>query len=141
MPLDGVVEVTLVMLAFSAMTAMIALSMSLKFRRTIGSVIWTVAVVGAAALGASACGLVGARNIPLAGPLLGMVSPFVAIEMAISPHEVAVSSLEAVESMGSFRAVVLVECLFVTGLYCLFVWGMYRSMVKTFDMTIRRQSR
>jgi hypothetical protein len=28
-----------------------------------------------------------------------------------------------------------------TGAYALVVWSMYKSMVKNFDMTIRRQSR
>jgi hypothetical protein len=28
-----------------------------------------------------------------------------------------------------------------TGAYTLIVWGMYKSMVKNFDMTIRKQSR
>ena len=37
------------------------------------------------------------------------------------------------------RLVVFITTMVVSGVYCLIVWGMYRSMVKNFDMIIRRQ--
>jgi hypothetical protein len=44
-------------------------------------------------------------------------------------------------SVASARVVVLVFSWIATGVYALIVWTMYKSMVKNFDMTIRRQSR
>jgi hypothetical protein len=37
--------------------------------------------------------------------------------------------------------IVLILSWVATGAYALLVWTMYKSMVKNFDMTIRRQSR
>ena len=49
-------------------------------------------------------------------------------------------------SMGSgdeatARTVVFIVSWIAVGVYLLVVWSMYKSMVKNFDMTIRRQSR
>lgn len=143
MPLEAVPELAVGMLAFCAMTVMTALTMSLKVRRTVGAVIWSVAIVGTVGLGATACGLVSAESIPTVGPMLGMASPYVAISLAIAPHEVAQRTFEEMNTPtgSSFRVVLLVQSAIAAAIYCLIVWGMYSSMVKNFDMTIRRQSR
>jgi hypothetical protein len=44
------------------------------------------------------------------------------------------------EEAGS-RTVVFIVSWIAVGVYLLVVWSMYKSMVKNFDMTIRRQSR
>ena len=41
----------------------------------------------------------------------------------------------------SSRTVVFIVSWIAVGVYTLVVWSMYKSMVKNFDMTIRRQSR
>jgi hypothetical protein len=43
--------------------------------------------------------------------------------------------------VGWARFAVFVCGLIATGAYAAVVWGMYKSMVKNFDMTIRRQQR
>lgn len=144
MTLEGVLELALVMLAFCAFTVMIALTMSLKVRRTIGAVIWAVAIIGTAALGSGACGKVSAENVPLVGELLGMVSPYVAVMMSTAPHEVlgdTFREMAAPDGYASLRVRLAVHSLIAAGGYALAVYMMYSSMVKSFDMTIRRQSR
>ena len=37
------------------------------------------------------------------------------------------------------RIVIALMTLICAGLYCLAIWGMYKSMVRNFDMIIRRQ--
>ena len=39
------------------------------------------------------------------------------------------------------RVIILIFSWIATGLYALLVWTLYKSMVKNFDMTIRKQSR
>jgi hypothetical protein len=40
---------------------------------------------------------------------------------------------------GVARVLLTVFVIVSSGVYCMIVWGMYRSMVKNFDMIIRRQ--
>jgi hypothetical protein len=62
--------------------------------------------------------------------------------LLINPREVAgnnfygASGLEADES----RLLIFFAGWAATALYAFIVWGMYKSMVKNFDMTIRRQA-
>lgn len=141
-PVEAVAELALTMLALSAFTVMIALTMSLKVRTTIAAVLWTVTVVATAALGASACGFVSVRNLGYAGPAVVAASPYVAAAAAIAPHEMAENSFsDADMTMPVFRSLMLIMSVVATGVYALIVWGMYNSMVKSFDMIIRRQSR
>lgn len=140
MPIEAVVELAAVMLAFCALTAMIALSMSLRIRRTVGAVIATVGLVGALALFGAVIGVVMAENLAIVGPLLAMVSPYSAIALVTSPHRVGLDTLREM-SPPHFRVLVLVYGAIVVVGYVGFVAGLYKSMVKTFDMIVRRQSR
>ncbi len=142
MPIEAVLELALVMLAFCAATIMIALTMSLKVRGTIGAVIGSVAIVGTAALGSTACGRVSAETIPVVGPLVGMASPFVAIALAVSPHQVLGREFNYLPAeLSRLRWLLLAFSFGSAAAYALVVYGLYSSMVKSFDMVIRRQSR
>ena len=82
--------------------------------------------------------------------MVAAFSPFTAICMLISPEEYAKSAFGP--PSGFFyagtpdhsplwvgRLVVAFSIVLSATTYCLIVWGMYRSMVKNFDMIIRRQ--
>ena len=140
MPPEAVLELAVCMLTFCALTVMIALGMSLKVRRTISAVIGAVAVVGVLAFGAGACGMAGVNTIPVIGPLLAMFSPYVVVALVTSPHTVA-DDVFARSGPLAFRIAILIHSLLAAGAYSLIVWTSYKSMVKTFDMIVRKQSR
>ncbi len=140
MALEGVLELALSMLGFCALAAMIALTMSLKFRRTTWAVITTVLVVGVTALGGGAFGHLSADEIPLLGPLIALASPYVAVSITTAPHDVISETMVTSDPL-SLRLTMVVQSIAAAGGYAALVWGMYSSMVRSFDMTIRRQSR
>jgi len=127
-------------LTFCALTAMIALNMSLKVRGTINAVMITVAVVAAIALGGGALAMMGLNNLGGVGPVMASLSPYVMVSVFTSPHTVAADALRGT-SMEAFRIQVCVLSILGAGGYALMVAILYHSMVKTFDMIIRKQSR
>jgi hypothetical protein len=60
--------------------------------------------------------------------------------MLINPYQFAERTFQGTDQSGNRLTIFVGTCIAVTG-YTAIVWGMYRSMVKNFDMTIRRQQR
>jgi hypothetical protein len=75
--------------------------------------------------------------------VLGSFSPFTVMTILIDPWTYGGRTFEAPtpDDLFTARAVVFIFSWIATGAYALIVWQMYKSMVKNFDMTIRRQSR
>ena len=85
---------------------------------------------------------------PPAHSTIGSFSPFTVMTVLINPYRFAERNYQADPTYGfgnsdiaSSRLVVFVVSWIAVGVYALVVWSMYKSMVKNFDMTIRRQSR
>ncbi len=73
---------------------------------------------------------------------VGTFSPFTLLTILIDPQQFAGPAFSGPQSDPSgARVVAFVVCVVALALYSLGIWSMYRSMVKNFDMTIRRQSR
>jgi type IV secretory pathway TrbF-like protein len=70
-------------------------------------------------------------------------SPFTLLALLIDPYTIAenIFSGRYGASPESARAMMFVSAILGTAAYATIVWVMYKSMVKNFDMTIRRQSR
>jgi hypothetical protein len=92
------------------------------------------------------CGFAAARNIQFLGSIVALCSPFSSICVLIDPSTFAPADFgdRANPTYGGDmatigRVVLFTTTLVVAAVYCLIVWGMYRSMVKNFDMIIRRQ--
>jgi hypothetical protein len=77
------------------------------------------------------------------GPVVSMASPFTGICVLIDPAGYAPKDFDAGAYNGSplwiGRMILLIATMAASGAYCGIVYGMYRSMVKNFDMIIRRQ--
>jgi hypothetical protein len=85
---------------------------------------------------AGLCGFTATKNMGYFGPVVAAFSPFTAIEVLIDPNTYA---MDAYKNELAGRLTFFFSILVAAGVYCLLVWGMYRSMVKNFDMVIRRQ--
>ncbi len=121
---------------FIAFCVMVGLQWSLKSRSAISSVIATVGVVAALAGLLGACGWMASREIPVIGPVLGSLNPASALFAAVSPATGATATLE--QGMGQLRTTVIVGSIISALAYSAIVYGMLVSMVRTFDMTVRR---
>jgi hypothetical protein len=122
------------------------MQMSLRCRTTVTAVMASVGIVVGVCAALGACGynaLEGTNN--QIGLVLGSFSPFTLLTLLINPYEFAGELFGVNQSYGSDETNSRVLMFFFTfvavGAYTAVVWSMYRSMVKNFDMTIRRQSR
>lgn len=130
-----------------AFAAILGMQMSLRCRRTVMAVMSSVGIVMGASVGMGLCGsqIVDARAMSSIGLVFGSFSPFTLMTLLIDPRSFASEQFgfntgDPTATSGP-RILVFVFGWIATGAYTLVVWGMYKSMVKNFDMTIRKQSR
>jgi ABC-type transport system involved in multi-copper enzyme maturation permease subunit len=125
-----------------AFAAILGMQMSLRCRKTVVAVMSSVGiVVGAcAALGWCGYSILQSRNMEYAGLVSAGFSPFTLLTVLIDPYTFAGDSFAGESAIGS-RIFIFVVCWIGVAAYTAVVWTMYKSMVKNFDMTIRKQSR
>jgi hypothetical protein len=124
------------------------MQMSLRCRRTVMAVMSSVGIVLGVCVGLALCGynVADSRAMGQFGLVFGSFSPFTLITLLVDPRHFAgeqfgFASSDPTANVGWARLLVFVFGWIATAAYCLVVWGMYKSMVKNFDMTIRKQSR
>jgi ABC-type Na+ efflux pump permease subunit len=134
----------------AAFAAILGMQMSLRCRTTVMAVMSSVGIVVGicAALGWCGYSLLNS-NSGVPALVIGSFSPFTVMTVLIDPYTFAASSFTP-DLYNSYsggndvfvaRMAVFVSSWLAVGAYALVVWTMYKSMVKNFDMTIRRQSR
>jgi len=133
---EAALVVPLTAIPFMAFCVMVGLQWSLKSKSAISSVIATVGVVVALAGLIGACGWMASREIPVIGPVIGSLNPASALFAAVSPATAAAATLD--QGMGQLRTTVMVGAVVAAIGYSAVVYGMLVSMVRTFDMTVRR---
>jgi hypothetical protein len=119
------------------------MQMSLRCRTTVRAVMGSVGIILGACGALAWCGFSALDNFR-AGEMslaLGSFSPFTVLTVLIDPVRFGGKLFEPNGDWTTGRMIVLILSWVATGAYALLVWTMYKSMVKNFDMTIRRQSR
>jgi ABC-type transport system involved in multi-copper enzyme maturation permease subunit len=130
-----------------AFAAILGMQMSLRCRRTVMAVMSSVGIVMGVCVGLALCGYsaVDSRAMGQAGLVFGSFSPFTLMTLLVDPRSVASEQFGFLSNdpggVTGARMLIFVFGWAATGAYTLVVWGMYKSMVKNFDMTIRKQSR
>jgi ABC-type Na+ efflux pump permease subunit len=137
---------TLVIVA--AFASILGMQMSLRCRTTVRAVMSSVGIMLGACGALGWCGyqfLSGTRG---GGDsqfmiILSSFSPFTVLMLMIDPWDTAgrAFTLASPADVVSNRVLIFIVSWIAIGAYALAVWTMYKSMVKNFDMTIRRQSR
>jgi ABC-type transport system involved in multi-copper enzyme maturation permease subunit len=147
---ETVLTLPVLLTALLAWACMLGLQLSLKWSRTIVAVMASVGVLAGICSVLGVCGFAAASNIPVFGVLVSAFSPFTAICVLIDPFTFAgrtfgggvvfdPSRPDVSAPMWAGHLLLVIGTLLASGVYCAIVWGMYRSMVKNFDMIIRRQ--
>ena len=133
---EVLVMLPLLLTAMLAWACMLGLRLSLQWSRTIVAVMASVGVLAGFCTLIGLCGFTATKNIGYFGPVEAAFSPFTPIEVLIDPNTY---SVDAYKNEMAGRLTFFFSILVAAGVYCLAVWGMYRSMVRSFDMVIRRQ--
>jgi ABC-type transport system involved in multi-copper enzyme maturation permease subunit len=131
-----------------AFAAILGMQMSLRCRRTVMAVMSSVGIVLGICVGLALCGynVADSRAMGQMGVVFASFSPFTLVTLLVDPRHFAgeafgFNSPDPLQGVAWARVLVFAFGWIATGAYCLVVWGMYKSMVKNFDMTIRKQSR
>ncbi len=140
---ETVITLPLLLTAMMAWACMLGLQLSLKWARTLVAVMASVGVLAGICGVLGVCGFTIARNLDYVGTAGSLFSPFTAICVLIDPESYSkdfgpAGAFTADAQLGG-RILVVMVTLSVCTAYCLIIWGMYKSMVKNFDMIIRRQ--
>jgi ABC-type Na+ efflux pump permease subunit len=131
----------------SAFAAILGMQMSLRCRTTVRAVMSSVGIMAGACAALGWCGatiISSQRDLSDAALGIGAFSPFTLLTLLIDPYRYGGRAFDETLDPGNgpfARGVVGVLAVIAMGIYAIGVWQMYKSMVKNFDMTIRRQSR
>ena len=126
-----------------AFASILGMQMSLRCRTTVMAVMSSIGIVVALCGGLGFCGfnLIGKHELGSMGLVLGSFSPFTLIALLLNPWRFATDIYSVAGDQPQNRLIVLLFGWGAVAAYAAMVWAMYQSMVKNFDMTIRKQSR
>jgi len=134
---EAAISAPIAVIPFMAFCVMVGLHWSLKSRGTLGSVIGTVAIVGAVAGVVGLCGWNASGGIAFLGPVLGALSPASMIYGVIYPEDALSGTLSQAGVVGA-RVTLFVGAIVSALLHAGFCYGILGNMVRTFDMTVRK---
>ncbi|HZL33997.1 MAG TPA: ABC transporter permease subunit [Tepidisphaeraceae bacterium] len=127
-----------------AFASILGMHMSLRCRKTVVAVMSSLGIVVGICAAMGFCGykLLDGPHTGVLGLVAGSFSPFTLLTLLINPFKYAAGSENFVDTeIASSRIMVFVFTWIAVAAYTGVVWSMYKSMVKNFDMTIRKQSR
>jgi hypothetical protein len=127
-----------VVIPFIAFCVMIGLQWSLKSKGTIGSVVATVGVVGAISGVLGLCAWTAGSGLQFAGPVLAGLSPASAVYAFVDPATALSSTVANSGNLQTARVALGIGCILAAVVYALVCYGLHTSMVRTFDMTVRK---
>jgi ABC-type transport system involved in multi-copper enzyme maturation permease subunit len=129
------------LIIFCALAAIVGMQMSLRCRKSVVAVMCSVAIVVGlcTVMGFCGAGMLDSGGADSIGVVAGSFSPFTLLTMEIDPVDWASRAFTGTDQTS--RVLVFVFSWIAVGAYAALVAGMYKSMVKNFDMTIRKQSR
>jgi ABC-type transport system involved in multi-copper enzyme maturation permease subunit len=145
---EALITVPAMLIIVSAFAAILGMQMSLRCRTTVRAVMSSVGILVGACAGLGWCGFAILNQSSMNSELavgIGSFSPFTLLAILINPYSYGGDAFQ--RSAGAnfdpsgARIMAFIVCLVALGAYALGIWSMYKSMVKNFDMTIRRQSR
>ena len=129
-----------------AFAAILGMQMSLRCRTTVRAVMASVGIMLGVCGALGWCGFQflthGSGDGPV-GLIFGSFSPFTVLTILIDPYNYGGRTFDqgSEADMYTGRFIIAIGSWIATGGYAAIVWAMYKSMVKNFDMTNRKQSR
>ena len=138
--IEAAPELAALMLVFTAWTCMLGLHFSLRSRRTVRAVMGCVGVLILILLAATAVWMSLVGVFEVAGAALAPFTPFTAIMVICDPQTLVDSPKELADNIHYIRGLALIGSALSVGVVTLIVASMYKSMVRNFDMTLRKQT-
>ena len=142
---EAIILAPLILMVLTALGGVVGMQLSLRCRRTVTAVMVsvgiTVGVVGLMALfGMAVLDSHSFSNIPL---VVASFSPASVIWMLAAPLSTnnRIFLEGDADAIVQARVAIFIGSLIATAVYAAVIWAVYKTMLKNFDMTIRRQAR
>jgi len=123
---------------FVAFCAVVGLQWSLKSKGVVGATVGAFAVVLAAGGTLGMCGFNAGNSLPYVGPSLACLTPVTAVSACVTPASSLVEPLDRAGDVGALTVPLLTGALVVCVLYVCLTWAVKISLVKSFDVTVRK---
>ncbi len=133
-------QLGLLLIIYGAFACVLGLQMSLQLRRTVHAVLSTVAILMAISFVFGACGFGLVEIDESFGAVIGTFTPFTAVSLIVNPEWTLGIERSASLKLDYARLLMPIGTCVSAGFYALVVLGLYRSMIRNFDMTVRKQS-
>ncbi len=140
---ESLVLIPLLLIVVTAFASIVGMNLSLRTGTTVKSVMASLAVVLGLFAMLGWCGIQIATSGGVVGLAIAGFSPLAVVMILIDPIMWGgeVFSEQASDGIQQARFTLFFFGLVACGAYAAGVWTLYKSMVKNFDMTIRRQQR
>jgi ABC-type transport system involved in multi-copper enzyme maturation permease subunit len=119
---------------------MVGLHFSLRIKQTVKAVMVSVGVMTLICLGAFALASKIIESVDAGGALLAAFTPFTAIRVLVNPAGLFNNANELATNLVSVRVFAVFGTVIASALVYGIVAGMYKSMIRNFDMIVRKQS-
>jgi ABC-type transport system involved in multi-copper enzyme maturation permease subunit len=140
---ETLITLPVLLICFTAFACMLGLQSSIKSKKTLGAVFTSMGIViGVFALTAGCAFAIKEQDSPALAAAFMPLTPVTAIYVIIDPSA-AVASAGAKLTAGDIvlcRTIAFIASFCSAAVYGLIGLGMHRSMVRNFDMIIRKQS-
>jgi hypothetical protein len=136
---EVVIIAPLVLVPFAALCVIIGMHWSLKSKGTLGSVIWSVAIVSIIAGVVGLCAWNAGAKLPGLGPVVAGLSPMSAVFACVDPVEAMNTTVGGTGSgLGTARVALFIGAIIGAGASIGIVYAIRASMTRNFDMTVRK---
>jgi ABC-type transport system involved in multi-copper enzyme maturation permease subunit len=139
--LETAPEVAALLVIYTAAACVLGLSISLRTRRNVTAVMYSVGVV---ILLSGVFSMIGFALVEASGgefgAFLAPFAPFTSVKFLVHPRALFDTASEFSQGAAAARAAALLGCTLAVGLYTFIVWRAYAFLVRSFDMTLRKQS-
>lgn len=139
--IETAVELGVLLVVYTAAACVLGLSISLSSRRMVNAVMYSLGLL------IFLCGVLSMAGFAIVtnsggefGALLAPFTPFTSIWFLVHPAGLFNTPTEFSQGGGAARFAALIGTAIATGLYAFVVWNRYAALIRSFDMTMRKQS-
>ncbi len=139
--IESALELAVLMVVYTGCACVIGLAVSLKTKKNVTAVMYSVGVM------VLLCGILSAGGFAFveasgeeAGAFLAPFTPFTSIKFLVDSRALFDSGGEFARGASAARAWAFAGTIFASTVFAIIVWTRYNSLVRNFDMIVRKQS-
>jgi ABC-type transport system involved in multi-copper enzyme maturation permease subunit len=139
---ETLLTLPILMIAFTAFACMLGLQSSIKAKKTLVAVFTSMGIVIGVYAATAGCALAVRETDARLAATFMPINPFTAPFIVINPEKAVASGTATVtaDDLAVCRVIAFVAAIAAAAVYGLVGYGMHRSMVRNFDMIIRKQT-